>query len=455
MKRLIAMMMAIVMVVIVLSGCGEKAVEDGFTEVVMWSGDSHAKVVMDELVKEFNETIGKENKVKFVWELKEGGGTQELEIALQNGKEPDLFTGSTLRKLAENNYIVSLDDIPGLSETVAKNSDVRVERQNVYNGKMYIMATAAQVYGLAYNKDMFKEAGIVDENGEAMPPKTLSEVREVAKKLTDASKQKYGIVFPGKWGSWFNSELVNTSLQISGSTGYNFQEGKFDWSALSPMLNLVLDLKNDGSVYPGMEGIDNDPARARFAEGNIGMKFAVSWDIGVWNDQFPAKCDWGIAPLPVKDEGTSYYQYKAPSFSAYISRRNYEEKGADAVSLVYNWLYSDETLQKLYGECIFLPWRYDIVKDTKLDNPKKGWEDFGEIVGISVATRPAMPSDTSAYENIAVDFLNRVWTGKVGVDEWISERNKISEEGVKLYKELHPDEDFSDRVYPDYNIERK
>ena len=37
MKRLIAMMMAIVMVVIVLSGCGEKAVEDGFTEVVMWS----------------------------------------------------------------------------------------------------------------------------------------------------------------------------------------------------------------------------------------------------------------------------------------------------------------------------------------------------------------------------------------------------------------------------------
>ena len=86
MKKLCAMVIALVMTVLVLAGCGEQAVEDGFTEIVMWSGDSHAKVVMDELVKEFNETIGKENKVKFVWELKEGGGTQELEIALQNGK---------------------------------------------------------------------------------------------------------------------------------------------------------------------------------------------------------------------------------------------------------------------------------------------------------------------------------------------------------------------------------
>ena len=65
-----------------------------------------------------------------------------------------------------------------------------------------------------------------------------------------------------------------------------------------------------------------------------------------------------------------------------------------------------------------------------------------------------MPSDTSAYETVAVDFLNRVWTGKISVDEWIKERNKISNDGIKLYKELHPDEDFSDRVYPDFNIER-
>ena len=454
MKRLIALITVALLTVTMLAGCGEAAaLEDGFTEIVMWSGDSHAKTVMEGLVSEFNNTIGKDNKVKLFWELKEGG-SQELEIALQNGKEPDLFVGSTLRKLAENNYIMPLEEIPEIAETVAKNSDVKVERQNVYGGKMYIMAVASQVYGLAYNKDMFKEAGIVDENGDAKPPRTINEVREVAKKLTDNSKQKYGIVFPGKWGAWFGCEIQNASLQTTGSMGYNFQKGEFDWSALKPMINLVLDLKKDGSVYPGMEGVDNDPARARFAEGNIGMKFTVSWDVGVWNDQFPAKCDWGVAPLPVVDGEKEYYQYKAPTFSAYISRRNYETKGSKAVSLVFNWLYSDETIGKLYESCTYLPWRYDVIEDTILSNPKKGWEDFGEIVGLSTAVPPSMPSDTSAYETVAVDFLNRVWTGKISVDEWIKERNKISNDGIKLYKELHPDEDFSDRVYPDFNIER-
>ena len=443
----------IALAVTVFAGCGKQTADDGFTEIVMWSSDSHAKNSMEKLADKFNKTIGKEKKVKFTWVLKDGG-SQELEVALQNGKEPDLFGCTLLSKFAENKYIMPLEDIPQLADTVAKNSDIKVERQNVYGGKLYLIPVTATVYGLAYNKDMFKKAGIVDEKGEAKPPKTISEVREDAKKLTDASKQKYGIILPGKWAAWFGCEIQNTSLQLTGSLGYNFQEGKFDWNGLKPMMNLMLNLKKDGSVYPGMEGIDNDPARARFSEGNIGMKFAVSWDVGVWNDQFPAKCDWGIAPLPVADDGEQYYQLKAPGFSTCISKRNYDEKGGDAVSLVYNWLYSDEVMQRLYEECVYMPWRTDIIEKSSLKDAKKGWEDFGKIVSISAAVPPSMPSDTSAYESASADFLNRVWTGKISVDKWIEERNKISAEGVEQYRKLHPDEDYSDRVYPDFNIQR-
>lgn len=454
MKKLISLVAVVALAVTSLAGCGKQTADDGYTEVVMWSSDSHAKKAMEKLVKEFNETIGKENKVKFVWELKEGSNN-ELEVALQNGKEPDLFGCPQLSKFAENKYIMPLDEIPQLSELVERNSDVKVERQNVYGGKLYLLPVNATVYGLAYNKDMFKKAGIVDENGEAEPPRTIGELREDAKKLTDNSKQKYGIILPGKWGGWFGCEIQNTSLQLTGSMGYNFQEGKFDWNGLKPMLDLMMNLKKDGSVYPGMEGVDNDPARARFAEGNIGMKFAVSWDVGVWNDQFPAKCDWGIAPLPVSDDGPEYYQYKAPGFSCCISKRNYDEKGGDAVSLVYNWFYSDEVMQKLYEECVYMPWRSDIIENAKLTDAKKGWEDFGNIVSISRPVPPSKPTDTSAYESVSADFLNRVWTEKISVDKWIAERNKISAEGVEQYKKLHPDEDYSDRVYPDFNIERE
>lgn len=423
-----------------LAGCGQKAAtDDGFTTIEMWSGDSHAKMVMNDVVKEFNDTIGKENKVKFVWTLKENGAGDELKIALQQGKEPDLVGCYSLKEMVENDYIASIDDIPEIAETVAKNNDVRDEGSNVYNGKMYLAAVSTQVYGLAYNKDMFKAAGIVDENGEAKPPATLDEMREDAKILTNTDKKEYGIVLPGKWGGWYGCEIFPAAETASGSADYNYELGEYDFSGYKPVMEMIMGLKEDGSVYPGMEGLDNDPARARFAEGNIGMKFAVSWDVGVWNDQFKAKCDWGIAPLPAVSEDERYYQPKNPSWTMCISKRNLEEKGAEAVSLVWNYLYSDEILSKMYASCVYLPWRSDIIDNTEVENAKVGWEDFGQIVKLSKKRPQKNSSDTSAYESVSVDFLNRVWTGSVEIDKFLSERTKISNEGMLKYKELHPD----------------
>jgi len=96
--------------------------------------------------------------------------------------------------------------------------------------------------------------------------------------------------------------ILHAAVPSSGSEGFDPKTGKFDYSVLKPVLETVMGIKEDGSFYPGAEGLDNDPARARFAEGNIGMKFAWSWDVGVFNDQFAAKCDWGVAPIPVEDK---------------------------------------------------------------------------------------------------------------------------------------------------------
>lgn len=456
-KKKISLLLAAIISAGCFAGCGQRTATDSdFTTIEMWSSDSHAKAVMNEVVKDFNDTIGKENKIKFVWTLKENGASDELKIALQQGKEPDLISCYSLKEMAENNYIASLDDIPEIAETVKKNNDVRMEGSNVYHGKMYLAAVSSQVYGLAYNKDMFKAAGIVDKNGEAKPPETLDELRADAKILTNADKREYGIVFPGKWGSWFGCDIGYTSESVTGSSGYNYEKGNYDYNALKPVMELVLGLKEDGSVYPGMEGLDNDPARARFAEGNIGMKFAVSWDVGVWNDQFKAKCDWGIAPLPSLSADEKYYQIKNPGYTTCISKRNLDEKGAKAVSLVFNYLYSDEVLSKQYAEGVYLPWREDIIDDAKLENAKVGWEDFGEIVKLS-KIRPAVNgTDTSGYDSIGSEFLSKVWTGEMSVDDFINERNTISNGGMEKYRELHPERTLENGgIYENYYKEMK
>ncbi|MBR6849880.1 MAG: extracellular solute-binding protein, partial [Lachnospiraceae bacterium] len=68
-----------------------------------------------------------------------------------------------------------------------------------YNGKTYTVPITAGPQGLLYNKDLFKAAGLVDENGEPTPPETFDELVEYAKILTDVGKKQYGIILPLKW----------------------------------------------------------------------------------------------------------------------------------------------------------------------------------------------------------------------------------------------------------------
>ena len=51
-----------------------------------------------------------------------------------------------------------------------------------HNGKTYALpGNGMMVQGLIYNKDMFKAAGLVDENGEAKPPVTLKRIQRICK----------------------------------------------------------------------------------------------------------------------------------------------------------------------------------------------------------------------------------------------------------------------------------
>ena len=61
--------------------------------------------------------------------------------------------------------------------------------------------------------------------------------------------------------------------------------------------------------YDMLIDIDNDPARARFAEGNIGMKISVSWDSGVFKEQFVPEFDWSVAPIPTYSKDEKYKQF--------------------------------------------------------------------------------------------------------------------------------------------------
>ena len=433
------------------------------TTVTYWNAASGEKAFVDEIVEEFNSTIGKENNVQIeLTHVESSSAEQELGVAMQNGVGPDIcnVSNSMMSEYAEKGYITPLTEIAGLEELLEKNPGL-AEGSNGWQGKIYAIPARKVVIGLAYNKDMFVEAGIVDENGEAKPPATIAEMVENAKILTNAEEQRFGFAFPLGWGNaavgfYLSYPSQSTSGLIAGR--YNYQTGLYDYNGTKAYAEAFLQMKEEGSLYPAMESLDNDAARARFAEGNIGMMMTVSWDCSVWNDQFPAKCDWGVVPVPVENEDAAYLQWADISSSYAIGSRGIEEGREDAIALVFNYLYGDDMMIRMAERGIAIPNRDDIVEQCDFSESPKGWSDYCELVQVSVdGIYSAKDATLDGLDDDKTEFVNNVWTGNESVDDWIAEMTERYNSGVQVYLE-NASEDIAAiqnaRMDPDLDLRR-
>ena len=434
------------------AGCGQESSnsDSSVKRVVVWSGETHSKLAYEKLVNEYNEGEGKEKGVYIDYQVKDNSTyNQTIELALQNGDAPDIFSG-TMDKLVEENYIVAIDDLPGGPEYLEKYEGYLEEDRTSYNGKTYCVPVSMTTRGLIYNKDMFKAAGIVDENGEAKPPETWAELRETAKQLTNPEKKEYGIILPVKYSNWYGSDIGETLQTSVGFDGYNPVTGEYDYSGIIPIAQTYLDMKADGSVYPGAEGLDNDPARAQFAAGNIGMKLAYSFDVGVLTDQFPATCDWGVAPLPVTVEGERYKSHSYIGNSMFMNSKSVETIGGEALMEVFKFLTSDKVIQELYKEGINLPYDAKLAEGIEISgNPQ--WQAFADLIEQSVQPVTAPKTDATYTISENTEFVNKVWSGEETPEQFVERLEESKNQARASYYGLHPDEDINASVQPDWD----
>ncbi len=441
-KKIIAVICITGFILACFAGCGNSEKNqsaDGVTEVNVWASDKGAKSAMVSLVDEYNNTVGKKDGIKINYKMLDGDFNQQIELALQTGSCADIFPTSKMEEQALNGQLQAINELEGGEEFIKHFADKMDLTKFYVNGKAYSTPNKAITCGLLYNKDMFIAAGIVDENGEAKPPVTYDELREYAKLLTNPEKKQYGIIFPGKSSSFFPYEVQYPMMSSVGHDGFDPVSNKYDYSKLKPIFEKFLEIKEDGSCYPGTEAIDADPARARFAEGNIGMKFGMSWDVGVLTDQFPAKCSWGVAPLPVLD-ANSVYKQKMEVYKGYVMAKIPEDKDADKIFKVYKWLCGDELQVELYERGINLPWDFSILEGKEFDNLNENWVAFAELVKISAVPPLSIKSDTSGETSLAAMFMSDVWNGdKSSIDGVLKKWSDTCNEGIERYKQNNPE----------------
>ncbi len=145
------------------------------------------------------------------------------------------------------------------------------------NGEIYAMPSTTYVLGLLFNADLMEQAGLMEEDGTPMQPKTWEEVAEFAVKIKEATG-KPGFLLPtsGNTGGWMLSP-------IAWSYGVDFMEkdenGKwiatFDSEEMVKCVQFVKDLKWKYDVLPDNNLIDYSGMFETYATGGAGMMIAA------------------------------------------------------------------------------------------------------------------------------------------------------------------------------------
>lgn len=446
--------LAMLMIVGVMCSCGKNDANfNDVTKVSIWRSSGHDKNFMQEKFKEFNDTVGKEKGIELEYVAKEGDMEEMVDLAYTSGQAPDMYSTYKIQARAQKDQIAALEDIEGTEELISKYKDKLLELRHQYEGKTYTLPVSSCTYGLIYNVEMFKEAGLVDQDGNPTPPETWDEVVEYAKKLTNVSEQKYGIIVPAKWSGWYGCDINMAAAAIDGIVdGYDPTTGEYSYDAQAVIMDAYVRMKKDGSVVPGAEGIDNDPARARFGQGNIGMKIAGSYDVGVLTNQFPAKIEWAVAPLPVEKKGEGGMQFSSADGLFCINKDSVEKIGAKNIVAILEFFTSDELLTEMYEQGLAMPTDYELTKNAELGEDMKNWADFASYLEFSQCTPMGVSSDMSGEKSI-VDICLGLWNEEADTEtikQTFEEFEEKKNAGIAKYQSIHPEYDPSPFIIKDW-----
>lgn len=311
------------------------------TKITYWTIDRHDA----DYIKQVIETFNKNNPdIEVEMTVMADNFTQSVDIAFASNQAPDVFRTTDFVSFVKKGYLMPLDELMS-SQMKERFGKLMVAEANTFDGKTYSLPSTGQLWRLIYNKDLFAKAGLTE------PPKTIAEMVDYAKKITEANKDigAYGFAGNFKSASSAFTRIANPIMSLSGTStidGYNYKTGEYDFSVYKPLLEGLRQMKVDGSLLPGVESLDIDPLRAQFAAGKIGMYFNHSGEPGVYQSQFPTKINWDSALPPTIDGSrTGTVSVLAGNYIG----MNKNTKHKEAAWKFMEYLYSQE-VQKDYHE---------------------------------------------------------------------------------------------------------
>ena len=153
----------------------------------------------------------------------------------------------------------------------------------------------------------------------------------------------------------------------SGIYFYDYKNDTYNLNIYEKWFETILEIKKHGGLFPGETTLKPDYARVQFAEGNIGMMFASSWEPAIFTHQYTVKCDWGVAMPPAIDKSS---MAKGAVMMVPGSCYAINDKSTNSLSdilTVWKYLYSEDFLSTLYKNGSEVPIFGNIISDYEYD----------------------------------------------------------------------------------------
>jgi arabinogalactan oligomer/maltooligosaccharide transport system substrate-binding protein len=249
-------------------------------EIVVWHGyRGGEKAALEKVIANFNQAQAGKIKVSTL-AVPYDAFADKITAAVPRGKGPDLFIYAQDRLggwIAAGNTVEPIDFF--LDDKIKGRYLKATLDAMTYQGNVYGLPLNFKVITLIYNKKLVQT-----------PPKTTGELAALAKKLTNAPSNRFGLVY------WYSDFYYHAGL-MNGFGGSVFAQGRKAAINSAPnvaSLQLLVKWVDQGFMPP-------DPSTALitslFNEGKAAMVFSGPWFLGEVKG-----IDYGLALLPTIDE---------------------------------------------------------------------------------------------------------------------------------------------------------
>lgn len=210
------------------------------------------------------------------------------------------------------------------------------------DGSIYTLPDVLEVMGYWYNKEYFIEAGIVDANGEAAPPKTWAEFYDACEKLAkwNEKTQKLRGVYSLEHVQ-VTENLLLARLAGESEEGYEMAVGVPDSFQTETFRTVVQDFANIYKYSNDTDTLDN--ARQYFIEGSTAMYFNGVWESEIFRD-LDNQNEIGCADYPTNSGAA--LSYVSPS-SGYVVYDSSDEIQNDAAVSFLKYMLSEKIQTRL------------------------------------------------------------------------------------------------------------